>query len=168
MQADIAANSDSTIRYSHGSSSPVRTRSERRLDDVGLRRDRIGGDHLGPAQRHRLGDRLGALELLKHERGSPISLRTYSNAASAAGDVAARRACRELARESPRRPTRSRPAPLSAAKPPSSDGVGQRAPEVLAGDLGGRHGEQRARGESRSTNSPRPSSSKLRAVLIRM
>ena len=29
MQADIAANSDSTIRYSHGSSSPVRTRSER-------------------------------------------------------------------------------------------------------------------------------------------
>ncbi len=28
MQADIAANSDSTIRYSHGSSSPVRTRSE--------------------------------------------------------------------------------------------------------------------------------------------
>ncbi len=27
MQADIAPNSDSTIRYSHGASSPVRTRS---------------------------------------------------------------------------------------------------------------------------------------------
>jgi hypothetical protein len=26
------------------------------FDDVGLRRDRVGADHLGPAQRHRLGD----------------------------------------------------------------------------------------------------------------
>ena len=29
MQADIAPNSDSTIRYSQGASSPVLTRSER-------------------------------------------------------------------------------------------------------------------------------------------
>ena len=28
MQADMAANSDSTVRYSHAASSPVRTRSE--------------------------------------------------------------------------------------------------------------------------------------------
>lgn len=28
MQADMAPNSDSTIRYSHGLSSPVRTRSD--------------------------------------------------------------------------------------------------------------------------------------------
>ena len=29
IAADIAENSDSTLRYSHGASSPVRTRSER-------------------------------------------------------------------------------------------------------------------------------------------
>ena len=42
MQADIAANSDSTFRYSQGASSPGSHQVGEALDDVGLRRDRVG------------------------------------------------------------------------------------------------------------------------------
>ena len=56
MDTDIAANSDSTLMNSQGDSSPVFTMLAERLDDVGLRRDRVGAHHLGPAQRHRLRD----------------------------------------------------------------------------------------------------------------
>jgi hypothetical protein len=48
------------------------------FDDVGLRRDRVGADHLGPAQRHRFGDGVGTFNLLEHGLSSSISRWTYS------------------------------------------------------------------------------------------
>ena len=49
---------------------PAATSSRERLDDVGLRRDRVGADHLRAAQRHGLGHRPGALDLPKHRPAS--------------------------------------------------------------------------------------------------
>ncbi len=42
-----------------------------RLDDVGLRGDRVGTDHLGAAHGHRLSHRAGSLDLLKHGSAPP-------------------------------------------------------------------------------------------------
>ena len=56
-----------------GQVAPLLHRAQR-LDDVGLRGDRVGADHLGAAHGHRSGHRLGSLHLLKH-RSAPSARR---------------------------------------------------------------------------------------------
>ena len=147
------------MRYSHGASSPVRTRSRERLDDVGLRRDRVGADHLRPAERDRLGDRPRALELPKHGPAPELARHVL------------------VARPRPRRrcrsPTvageRSRIAAATASSETSAGERGEAAEQGGVRAAGGRGARARARwparsaarsGGSRSTNSPSPSSSK--------
>src|SRR5271157_2706332 len=92
---------------------------------MGLRRDRIGADHLRPAQRNRPRHRLGAFDLLEHRR------ETFSSGPQAAA-LAATSACAALAASTLASPTlpgkarriasrtlSSETTPTSAAKAPS-------------------------------------------------
>ena len=72
MATDMAANSDSTLMNSQSVQRAVLHHFAERLDDVGLRRDRIGADHFRPAQRDGLGDGVGTFDLLKH--GQPPAI----------------------------------------------------------------------------------------------
>ena len=73
---------------SHGLSLPLFT-SAHALDDVGLRRDRVGTDHLGPAECHGLGHRLRPLHLLTHSASSCFApAETISKASRAAATFA--------------------------------------------------------------------------------
>ena len=149
MQADMAPNSDSTMRYSHGRELAGADQVGERLDDVRLRRDRVRRDHLRPAEGDGAGHRLRALDLLSIGRPPHRSRSTCSWAASAARGVAGRR---------PRRGSGagSRPAPRprddlagEGGEGAEQGGVGQRAAQVLPGDLGGGHGDD-VLGRSRS------------------
>ncbi len=147
MQADMAPNSDSTSRYSQPRQLTGAHPVGERLHDVGLRGDGVRRDHLRPAQGHGTGHRLGALDLATHPSSSSSARSTCSYAASAA-----------RALPSPTSPgKRSRIAWHSAVERDlagecrqgaEEGGVGQRAPEVLARDLGGRHGHHALGGES--------------------
>ena len=127
-----------------------------RFHDVGLRRDRIGADHLGAAQRHRLGDRARAFKLLEHGR-APDKRRSPPRRSPAAtlpenfSLIAAPTESSEIR-------------PDKAAKAPSSTAFGIGRPTCfMASSVAGT-----ARALNLPTKSCRPSSAKLRAVLIRM
>src|SRR5215207_60562 len=66
IATDIAANSESTLNELTKLQPPRLHQRRERLDDVGLRRDRIRRDDLGPAAGDRLGDGLGSLDLPRH------------------------------------------------------------------------------------------------------
>ena len=75
MATDMAANSDSTLTYSQGASVAGLHELGERLDDVRLRRDRVGADDLRAAQRDGLGDGARALHLPKrHQRSFHLVL----------------------------------------------------------------------------------------------
>ena len=76
------------------------------LDDVGLGRDRVGADHLGAAERHRLGDGAGSLLLPKH--------------GSAPGSRAGRTRTRRRRRACCGRRSRRRTSGRSPGRPPAA------------------------------------------------
>ena len=127
IATDIAANSDSTLMNSHGVSSPAATIADSALDDVRLRRDRIGADHLRPAQRDGLGDRARALDLLKHRRSPPCAT-ARARSRPWRPRCCPRRPCLRSASRS-RGSTESRlMTSVSAARPPSSAAFGRICP----------------------------------------
>ena len=73
MHAESAPNSDSTMRYSHGASSPGGDQIGQRLHDVGLRGDGVRRHDVRAAPGHGLGDRARTLQLPKHGLRSPAS-----------------------------------------------------------------------------------------------
>ena len=148
MQADIAPNSDSTMRYSQGASSPVRTQVRERLDDVRLRRDRVGRDDLGAAAARPPGHGLGALDLLKHRRASPACVRdVLVGAAAAARGVAVAHRAGEPGEDRVADGVQ-RHHPGEGGEGPQQRGVRERPAEVLAGELGGRDGDHVRRGQA--------------------
>ncbi len=98
-----------------------------RLDDVRLGRDRVGGDDLRAAQRHRAGDRARSLELLKHRTPQRPSLlrRTCSKQALRRGRRCRRRACPAKRVLIACTTDSSETTPVSAASPPSSAAFGR-------------------------------------------
>ena len=161
MATDIAANSDSTLMYSQGASWPECDHAPERLDDVRLRRDRVGADHLGAAERHGLGDSRRTFSLLEHGRPPAFS----------AHEVRGRR------RRRPRSPRRFSPANFSriAAMTDSSDMRPVRRRSLRAAPhsaTGARRASSRSPSRARcsrcsglkpAANSPSPRSSNVRA-----
>ncbi len=117
------------------------------LDDVRLRRDRIGADHLRPAQRDRLGDGARTFDLLKHGRALPRRghQRVGVRAAATFFSAIVRG---ELLADRGHAPTSSEISPLIAANPPSSAAFGTGRPMCFMRDLGRR---QRAQPRSRGS-----------------
>ena len=118
-----------------------------RLDDVGLGRDRVGADHLGPAQRDRVGDRVRALLLLKHG-SAPSSAARRARTRPSRRPRCRRRACPGTSLGSPPPRTSSEIKPAERGEPAHEHGVGDRPPEVLARELGGGHRQQALATES--------------------
>ena len=117
-----------------------------RLDDVGLRRDRVRGDHLGPAERDRRRDRLRAFDLPTHARLRDL-VRTKAYAASAAATLPAPTSPANFSRIAAATDS-SETTPLSAAKAPSSAAFGSGRPRCsrarsVAGTVSRRSGRKR-------------------------
>ena len=162
---DIAANSDSTLMNSHGASRSGLHHLADGLDDVGLGRDRVGAHHLGPAQRDRLGDRPGALNLSQH-RSPPRAV---------AHVVVGRRGGRRVALADrsgealDAAPGQGLERDLAGQRGEAAEqrGVGQGSPEVLEGQVGRRAGGDPVGRAPGQRGSPSPSSSTVRDVLTR-
>ena len=134
------------MRYSQGASSPVLTEVRERFDDVRLRRDRVGGDHLRAAERDRLRDRLRALDLAKHGELPDLALHELVRGLGR-GDVGLADGPGELLADRRGDRRRARRRRVSAAKRAEESGVRERPPQVLASELGGRHRQQPLRAE---------------------
>ena len=120
--------------------SPVFTSWREPLDDVGLRRDRIGADDLGPAQRDRLGDGARALELLG-TGWAPASRSARARRRPWRRPRCPRRSGRRTGRGWRRPPTRATTRSVSAAKPPSRAALGSGRPRCSRARRRGRHGD---------------------------
>ena len=162
IAADIAPGSDSTIRYSHGASSPMRTRSSASTmcvcGEIGyaeITSGRQSATALATGERafDLATDDLRCLEL----RGGVRRLR---------GNDVARRDLRFEARSDGGRDRRDRDDARQRSGTTQQGGVRQGPAEVLARELGRRHRDERS-GRSRTARSSRPSSANVRVVLIR-
>ena len=163
IATDIAANSDSTLTNSQCSRWPAFTSGGEPLDDVRLRSDRVGADHLRAAHRDRLGDGLRALHLPKH--GRLLELCSSLRARSGRARTPARPRLRSRRRPSPQTAHGSRrhraeraTSPVRAANPPSRAALGSGLPSCcLASSVAGTVGN--GRGQSART-APRCASRK--------
>jgi hypothetical protein len=166
------------------------------FDDMGLRRDRVGADHLGPAQRYRLGNGMGAFALFKHVDFPPhLSLRAlhrpprgpclawggpalrqssgllfliHDDVVGFAGGIHV--ALRHLALEflpDGRLHRFKGNQPTQSRKRAQQGDIGDRPTDMFQGQFSRGHRQQALRPEA-AGEFRQPSSAKLRVVLIRM
>ena len=138
MATDIAANSDSTLMNSQRAERARLHHLAQPLDDVGLRRDRVGADHLRPAQGDGFGDGVRAFSLLEHVRPRVISTAHVRVGRAGRGDVALGHLAGELFAD--RRGHRlERDPPRHRGESAQQRRVGHRPADVLEREVGRRH-----------------------------
>ena len=137
-----------------GSSLPPFTSAPKPFDDMGLRRDRVGADHFGAAERHGLCHGLRAFDLLDHVRASS-GLASSACASVAAATLRAATSPLNLSLMAWITAS-SEIIPVSAAKPPSSTAFGNGPVQMFHGNLGGGQSDQMARAAAAPPSRPGP------------
>ncbi len=161
----MAANSLSTLMNSHGVRLPSFGLIHQALDDVRLRG--CGADHLGAAQGHRLGDRLGTFNLLEHGVFGSGLLADVLEGVGGGQDVALRDLGGEFLPDGLAHGLERDEPWVAAAKAPSSAALGTGRPtRFIAISVAGT--VCRCCAGKSFTNSASPRARKLRAVLMRM